>query len=161
MPLCRHRHRLTTIHGVLGSKNAIHRMNTSRNFLIKIPKKRIIKKINNYSVFLSASVVPIIIKKISSKEDNIVTPITRCFVYICCDRCEKKQKASHKRSFNYFLITIRSNLQDKTWSIAWLTLSNENGFSRKTSAPFSIATSRAVPNPDIMMIFIFGYFFLT
>ena len=62
MPLCRHRHRLTTIHGVLGSKNAIHRMNTSRNFLIKIPKKRIIKKINNYSVFLSASVVPIIIK---------------------------------------------------------------------------------------------------
>jgi len=90
MPLCRHRHRLTTIHGVLGSKNAIHRMNTSRNFLIKIPKKRIIKKINNYSVFLSASVVPIIIKKISSKEDNIVTTMTLLRIYPLWSLREKK-----------------------------------------------------------------------
>jgi len=36
MPLCQQRHRLTTIHGVLSSKNAIHRMNTSLIFLIKI-----------------------------------------------------------------------------------------------------------------------------
>ena len=52
---------------------------SSNEYFAKLPdknsKRRIIKKIHNYSVFLSASVVPIIIKKISSKEDNIVTTI--------------------------------------------------------------------------------------
>ena len=40
MPLCQQRHRLTTIHEDLSSKNSIYRMNTSLISLIKIEKEK-------------------------------------------------------------------------------------------------------------------------
>ena len=150
MPLCQQRHRLTTMHEVL----SIKKWDSSDEYDDKLPDKNP-KKINCKK------------EHIFSRPQKLLQIWRGCKINACVffgliwnnrsDRCEKKSFPK----WAAFIIICHYSAYDKTWSIASLTLSSENGFSRKTSAPFSIAISRAVPNPEIMIIFISGYFFLT